>query len=190
MRRIFASLLILSCFAVSASAATLEGVTLQDTFPVEGQTLKMNGIGLRTLTIFNVKVYVAALYLATPSHDAKRILASTTPKVIRLQFLHAGSKADIEKQYRAGQRTNCGDGSCAGSDAAAFDRLVAAAPAVNVGDTSTYIFTSKGVRVLANDRPLIELNNPDIAYHLLEGFIGAHPPSASLRAALLGIPAS
>jgi hypothetical protein len=190
MRRILSSLLVLSCFATGASAATLDGVTLQDTFPVDGHTLKLNGIGLRTLTIFNVKVYVAALYLATPSHDAHQILTSPTPKVVRLQFLHSGSKADIEKEYRAGEQTNCSDGSCAATDKDDFERLVAAAPAVNVGDTSTYIFTSKGVRVLANDRPLIELNDPDLAYHLLEGFIGAHPPSESLRASLLGTPAN
>ncbi len=122
MRRIFASLLVLSLFTAGAHAATLEGVTLQDTFPVEGHTLKMNGIGLRTLTIFNVKVYVAALYLAAPSHDARQILTSTTPKVIRMQFLHSGSKAEIEKEYRAGEQTNCGDGSCSPSDAADCER--------------------------------------------------------------------
>jgi hypothetical protein len=186
MRRLIAALLVSSCLASGAGAATLAGVTLQDTYPVEGQTLKLNGIGLRTLTIFNVKVYVAALYLAAPSHDAQQILKSATPKVIRLQFLHSGSKADVEKEYRLGETNNCGAGGCSKADEGDFERLVAAAPGVNVGDTSTYIFTAKGVTVLANDKPIAVINNPDLAYHLLEGFIGAHPPSEDLKAHLLG----
>ena len=187
MRQMIAAVLFSACLASSAGAATLAGVTLQDTYPVEGQTLKLNGIGLRTLTIFNVKVYVAALYLAAPSHDPQQILKSSTPKVIRLQFLHSGSKADVEKEYRLGEQNNCGAGGCSPADQGDFERLVAAAPAVNVGDTSTYVFTAKGVTVLANDKPIAVLNNPDLAYHLLEGFIGAHPPSEDLKAQLLGL---
>jgi len=187
MRRLIATVLLLACVAPGAGAATLAGVTLQDTYAVEGQALKLNGIGLRTLTIFNVKVYVAALYLAQPSHDAQQILKSSTPKVIRLQFLHSGSKADVEKEYRLGETNNCGAGGCSKADEGDFERLVAAAPGVNVGDTSTYIFTAKGVTVLANDKPIAVINNPDLAYHLLEGFIGAHPPSEELKAQLLGL---
>ena len=90
------------------------------------------------------------------------------------------------KGYREGEQNNCGSGGCAQADAADFERLITAAPAVKVGDTSTFIFTSTGVQVLANDKPLVTLNNPDLAYHLLAGFIGDHPPSESLKAHLLG----
>jgi hypothetical protein len=186
MRKMIAGLLLSSCLASGAGAATLAGVTLQDTYPVEGQNLKMNGIGLRTLYL--VHVYVAALYTAAPSHSAEEILKSTTPKVIRMQFVHSGSKADVEKEYRAGEKNNCGDGSCDKADAADFERLVAAAPAVAVGDTSTFVFTNTGVTVLANDKPIAVIHNKDLAYHLLEGFIGAHPPSEDLKAHLLGAP--
>ena len=187
MTRMLAFLLVCSWAVAGARAATLDGVTLPDTYPVGGQALALNGIGVRTLTIFNVRIYVAGLYLAHPSHDPQQILASTEPKVILMQFLHAGSKADVEKQYREGEVTNCGNGGCAPSDEADFERLVAAAPGVNVGDTSTYIFTTRGVRVLANNRLIGEFANPDLAYHLLAGFIGAHPPSQALRSRLLGL---
>ena len=186
MRRFVASLLLSSCLAFGASAATLEGVTLQDTYPADGQTLKLNGIGLRTLTILHVRVYVAGLYLAAPSHNAEQILKSSTPKVIRIQFLHSGSKEDVQKEYLQGEQNNCGAGQCDKADEADFKRLVAVAPGVKVGDTSTYVFTSKGVTVLANDKPIITINNPDLAFHLLQGFIGDHPPSEELKAALLG----
>lgn len=172
----------------NVNAATLAGVTLPDTYSVDGQMLHLNGIGLRTVTIFHIRIYVAGLYLPRPSHDANQILASTEPKVLLLQFIHSGSKAQVEKQYREGEENNCGNSACSPADRPDFERLVAAAPAVNPGDTSTFIFNAKGVKVLANNRVIGDFANPDLAYHLLEGFIGKHPPSQALRSQLLGLP--
>ncbi len=174
--------------ATNAIAATLDGVTLPDRYPVAGgQTLALNGIGVRALTVFNVKIYVAGLYLAQPNHDPKQILQSSGPKVLVLQFLHAGSKAEIEKEYRLGEKTNCGDGGCNPADEGDFERMVAAAPAVKVGDTSTYIFSSRGFQVLANNRVIGTYTNTDLGMRVLSGFIGDHPPSTDLRSALLGL---
>jgi hypothetical protein len=169
-----------------ARAATLAGVTVPDTYTVNGQALVLNGAGLRTLTIFRVGIYVAALYLPQPMHDAAAILASSGPKVLRLFFLHAGSKEQVDKEYRLGEANNCGQGQCAATDEADFERLVAAAPAVEPGDTTTYIFSAGGVRVLANDRSIGDYADRDLADRLLAGFIGPHPPSEALRSGLLG----
>lgn len=160
---------------------------MPDSYPVEGRTLVLNGIGLRTLTILSVRAYVAGLYLTAPSHDASAILASNEPKVILLQFLRSASKAQIEGQYRAGEKQNCGSGGCDPADIKDFEALVAAAPAVEAGDTSTYVFTNGRVRVYANQRLIGDFANRDLAFHLLEGFIGAHPPSEDLKRALLGV---
>ncbi len=174
--------------ATSAAAATLDGVTVPDTYTVNGQSLVLNGFGLRTLTILRIKAYVAGLYLPRPSHDAQRILASKEPKVILLKFVRAASKARVEKQYRQGESDNCGDGACDPADEKDFERLVAAAPGVEAGDTSTYVFTGETVQVLANGRLINQFTNPDLAYRLLAGFIGSRPPSQELRRRLLGIP--
>lgn len=178
------------CWMASAApgfAATLDGVTLPDSYPVDGQRLVLNGLGARTYTIFNVKGYVAGLYLAQPSHDPKAIFASTTPKVIVLQFLHQASKADVEKEYRAGEAINCGNGDCDPADKPDFEHLITVAPGVKVGDITTYIFTSRGVRVLANNVQIDDIANRDLAFRLLSGFIGAHPPSEDLRQHMLGL---
>ena len=170
-------------------AATTGGASLPDTYPVAGgQQLMLNGLGIRTVTVFNVKVYVAGLYLAQRSNDARAILASPGPKVVLLQFLHAASKSDIEKHYREGEQNNCGHGGCAPADAADFERLIAATPAAAVGDTLTYVITSKGVRVLSNNRLDGEFANPDLGMRLLAGFIGETPPSQDLKQHLLGAP--
>jgi hypothetical protein len=188
MRRSLLPALVWSWLASNAVAATLDGATLPDSYTVDGQSLVLNGIGLRTLTIFNIKAYVAGLYLPRPSHDAGQILGSPATRVILLKFIRAASKARVETQYRAGETANCGDGGCDPSDQGDFERLIAAAPAVNAGDTSTYVFTAKAVRVFANDRLIGDFANRDLAYRLLAGFIGDHPPSQELRRHLLGLP--
>lgn len=178
----------LLCLAAAgpARAATLDGLTLADTYPVQGQTLVLNGMAIRTLSIFHVRVYVAGLYLAQKARDSRAILDSATPKVVLLQFLHTASKADIEKQYREGEQKNCGHGECAPADAADFERLIAATPAFAVGDTLTYVFTAQGMRVLANNKSLGDFANPDLSRRMLASFIGPYPPSEDLKAHLLG----
>ncbi len=178
----------LLCLARPAAAAVLAGVTFPDTVQVGGQTLVLNGVGLRTLTVLSVRIYVAALYLPAASHDAAQILQSPGPKMLQLSYLHGGSKAEVQKEYRLGERVNCGTGGCSSADAPEFDRLVAAAPAVAVGDTTTYVFSGPNTDVYANGHEVDKVNSATVSRLLLAGFIGDHPPSAELRRGLLGLP--
>jgi len=59
---------------------------------------------------------------------------------------------------------------------------------VNPGDKLIYIFANKGGKVFVNNQKIGDFTNADLAYRLLAGFIGNHPPSESLRSALLGLP--
>ena len=170
----------------SARAATLAGTNFPDTYPADGQNLTLNGLGLRTITILNIRAYVAGLYLAQPSRDPQRILASTAPKVLVLRFLHSASKSRVEESFHNGEMVNCGQGGCNPVDQGDFDRLVAAAPAVEVGDNFTFIITQHGVRFYENGRLLAESGNPDLGRLILLGFIGSHPPSPELQRGLLG----
>lgn len=184
----FATVLsICALLATPARGETLAGVTLPDTYPVAGQNLVLNGIALRTLTIFSIRAYVAGLYLPRRSSDAAAILRSNDNKVILLQFLHSASKSEVDAQFREGEERNCGHNECNPADKAEFDSLVAASPPIKVGDTSTYVFTPGRVRVYANERVIGDFANPDLAYRLLAGFIGPRPPSADLRQRLLGL---
>ena len=80
-------------------------------------------------------------------------------------------------------------GECDPADRADYDALIAAAPGVKVGDTSTYQFSKGRVVVFANLTKIGDFANQDLGYHLLEGFLGAHPPSEDLKSSLLGLPA-
>jgi hypothetical protein len=172
----------------TARAATLAGVEVPDTLPIDGRKLVLNGLGLRTLTFLKVKIYVAALYLPKQTANAPAILASPGPKVIALHHIHSGSKGQVQDRYREGEKVNCGGGGCDTALQADFERLVASASPVQEGDVTLYIVTDKSFRVVFNGREVIAFTGNRLGNMIIEGFIGAHPPSETLRAGLLGVP--
>ncbi len=177
------------CIAPLAGAAVLAGVDVPDTLRIDGRTLVLNGVGLRTLTFLKVRIYVAALYLPRKSSDARAILASPGPKVIALHHIHSGSKSQVQDRYREGEKVNCGGGGCDASLQADFERLVASAEPVNDGDLTLYIVTDKSFRVVFNGREVIAFSGDRLGNMIIEGFIGARPPSEEVRAGLLGVSA-
>jgi hypothetical protein len=168
-------------------AVMLHGADVPDSLVVAGQTLRLNGAGLREVTFLDINVYVAALYLAEPSHDPAAIMAMPDPKVIALHFLHAATKAQVETQFRQGERVNCGAGECSKADLPDFERLIAALPALAVGDTLTYIYEPQRVRVEVNTKLVGEYTDADLSAQLLRAFIGPHPPSEEVKRGLLGL---
>ena len=77
----------LACVAGLAQARECRNVEFPEHVEVHGKNLSLNGVGLRKVTIFNVQVYVAALYVAHPGADAAPILDSPGPTRLVLQFV-------------------------------------------------------------------------------------------------------
>ena len=168
-------------------AETIEGVTIPDIFTLDGRPMHLNGAGLRAVPIVGIDIYIAALYLATPSHDPQAILARPEPKVVVLWFLHGASKEQVEGQFRRGEQINCGQGKCNPADQPDFEKLVAATPAIARGDTATYIYYPNRLVVLSNGKPNGEYMNGDLSRELLAGFLGDHPPTERLKRQMLGV---
>lgn len=83
MKGIIVALICLTLTSVSAQQ-TIEGVTLPATVTVEGETLNLNGGGLREKLWFNL--YVGGLYLKTASSDAQAIIAKDESMSIHLEI--------------------------------------------------------------------------------------------------------
>ena len=79
---LFAALVSLS----AARAADLDGVWMPEVQSVDGKQMRLNGIGLRTYSIFNIHIYVAGLYLEHPSDNPDTILHSPESKLLDLQL--------------------------------------------------------------------------------------------------------
>ena len=71
-----------------AWAMSIKGVTVPGHVFADGQSLVLNGVGIRTKFFFNI--YIGALYLPVKAQDAKRIIASKLPKRISMYFLRGG----------------------------------------------------------------------------------------------------
>lgn len=83
MKGIIIALICLTIRSVSAQQ-TIEGVTLPAIVTVEGETLNLNGGGLREKLWFNL--YVGGLYLKTKSSDAKAIIEKDESMAIHLEI--------------------------------------------------------------------------------------------------------
>src|SRR5688500_12642249 len=94
----------LSLAAVTASAATVAGVKVDDTSSVGGQNLVLNGAALRKK--FVVKVYVGALYLPSKQTNAAAILAADAPRRQVMHFLYDVDKGKMAEAWQDGLKDN------------------------------------------------------------------------------------
>lgn len=88
-----------------AAAGELAGVTMPDTVEVGGQTLVLNGMGLREFLF--IDVYVSSLYLPTRTTSSREAIESDVPKRIVLSFvLPRVSREKMIATFRDGLSTN------------------------------------------------------------------------------------
>lgn len=89
---------------IAASAVELGGVNLEDKTIVNGQTLVLNGAGLRKK--FFIKVYVGGLYLPAKMSNPASILASDTPRRMVMHFVYSVSKDQMCEAWQEGLDAN------------------------------------------------------------------------------------
>lgn len=171
--------------AAAPSAAELAGVTLPDSRMADGTKLILNGIGLRTFSILQIKIYVAGLYLAERNSNPESILRSREPKVLDIHFLRDVDAEAAHKSWRAGFANNCRPPECT-VDQRDVEQFIARVPAVRDGDESMMVFTSKGVRVTFNGQLMGDITDTHFAEVLLRTFLGPEPPTQRLKRELLG----
>ena len=187
--RMLAAALLLAVSAAPGRAAVIDGVNVADTLAVDGQTLHLNGAGLRQVPILGIGIYVAALYLPAPSHDPAAIVGDPGRKAVVLYFLHHASKTEVENDFRKGERINCGDGQCDPSELPDFERIVQATPAIEAGDSAVYIYDPNRLRVMANGKLIGDYPNAALSHQLMLGWLGTHPPTERLKRQMLGLAA-
>lgn len=95
--------LLFFALSITAPALEIEGIRIPPTATVSGQTLRLNGAGLRTvvLLIVPVKAYVASFYAPSPLRSEKAVLASPGPMQFNFAFLQAVPKGQVACAWRA-----------------------------------------------------------------------------------------
>lgn len=176
--------------AASAGAAVpdqCDGVSFPRQVQAHGQTLTLNGLGLRKATIFGIKVYVGALYLAHPTADAHAILASRDPVEIRLRFVFRVTAGQLRSGWNYGFQN---------SARAELPRLQSRIAQLNgwmkgvgSGQVMTFLrIPGVGIRYALDGVVQGTIPGDDFATAFLAIWLGPSPPSREMQAGLLGGP--
>ena len=176
---------ILAGLAVAAVvvAGEVAGVKMPDTVSVEGKTLKLNGIGLRKKVVF--KVYVAGLYLESPSKDAAVVIASDQVKRVQLSVLRSLKAAQVTEAIAEGFEKNSKAQMGALKDR--LSKFNAMFADVVEGDQilMTYV-PGKGTLVSVKGAEKGSVEGKDFADALFSVWLGPNPVQEDLKKALLG----
>jgi hypothetical protein len=173
--------------APGLAARECHGVDFVEEKRSSGQLLKLNGLGLRQATMFKVNVYVAGLYVQSPSKDPNALLAANTPKELVLHFVRDVSASDLREAWQEGFEHNAKD------QIAAFQARIARLQSwmtdMAKGQTLTFLYRpGAGIEVIWNGKPRGTLDGDDFAKAFLSIWLGANPPNAGLKTGLLGGP--
>ena len=164
-------------------AKEVAGVSLPETTTIDGKTLTLNGMGLRKKMVF--KVYVAGLYLETPSRDAATVISSDQVKRMQLSVLRSLSSHQVSEAIEEGFEKNSKANMAALKPK--LEKLETMIPNVEKGDQIllTYV-PGKGTVVSAKNVEKGVIEGKDFADALFSVWLGASPVQEDLKKALLG----
>lgn len=147
------------------------------------QTLQLNGTGIRTATIFSVDVYRAALYLPEKSSTPENILGQAGVKLLRLSFLRAVEKEDLQDGWDEGFEKAGVDSSSVMEPLA---QLKGSMRDVKKGDVLTVAFFPEELLVAWGDGMPTRIAGREFPTALLQTWLGEHPANEKLKRGLLG----
>jgi hypothetical protein len=181
-RIVLATTLALS--AVVADAATVGGVNLEEKVTVNGQTLVLNGAGLRKK--FFIKVYAAGLYLGQKQSSPAAILAADAPRRMVMHFVFGVDKEKIGEAWSEGLADNTPNASP--EVRTAFKTLETWMESMESGHriVLTYV-PGIGTTVEVNGKNKGTLGGKAVADAILNTWIGPKPgPGEDFKNAILG----
>jgi len=183
VRSVFFSL----AFAVAAPAVAAEkaGVKLPDTHDLAGNSLVLNGLGLREATIFAVDVYVAGLYLPSKTKDTAAILKGDVPKHLVMKFVRDVDRDKQVEAWREGFKKNAKDYKAI--EGKVEELLGWMADIANGESMSVSYVPGTGTTVNVKDEKKGTIEGEDFQYALYRIYIGPNPPNDGLKNGLLGM---
>jgi len=184
---VYTGALAFSC-AMSAHAADIGGVKVEDTATVAGKTLVLNGGGMRQ--IFVVKVYAAALYLSEKKTSAADVQALTTPKRVALHIQREVNSEEFGQLFITSMNKNSSKEEKAKviNQTVKFGEMFASLPPVKKGDIVTLDWVPGSGTVSTLNGKQIGETLPDIAFYnaVLRIWIGENPVQSDVKRGLLG----
>ncbi|MRV70811.1 lipoprotein transmembrane [Duganella sp. FT92W] len=175
-------------FQPALAAVDVAGVKFDDTATVAGQTLKLNGAGLRTKVIF--KVYALGLYLQDKKTNVADVLAAPGARRVHIVVLRELTSEEFGKAFMAGlnDNTDAAERAKIVPQTKQFGEMFASFPGLKKGDALTVDWIpGSGTQCFLNGKPIGPVL-PDQAFYnaILRIWIGDKPVDSSLKPQLLG----
>lgn len=183
-----AVILFLSCFFLASSAmaaTTVSGVTLKDSVTLEGDTLVLNGAGVRKKAV--IKLYVAALYLKEKSGNSKAIINANESMIMQINIVSGMiTKEKLLEAITEGFHDATGGN--VGPYQARMDQLNKLfTDEIKKGDVIELSYApAKGVLVFHNGKNLGSIAGLDFKQTLFAIWLGDKPSDKTLKKELLG----
>jgi hypothetical protein len=168
----------------------IAGVAFDRTAQVEGQDLRLNGVGVRAVAWF--KGYAAGLYLARGTANPVQAMNAVGAKRLQMRMLVDVPTEEFVKAFHKGVARNvpAAGQAALSSRMAQFDQAVRAIGQVKKGDVINLDYLpSKGLLLVVNGRARGDaIAGADLYAALLAVFLGERPVDDKLKAGLLGAP--
>ena len=170
----------------SAFPLEIEGVKVPPQSSVNGQSLSLNGAGLRTVTIafIPIKAYVAAFYTPSPLKSEEAVLASPGPMQFTFTFLKSVSQGQVtdawQSQIKASMTYNYPG---VEKDCAAFVGMFGA---LAQGGVEMVQLIGSETRIYDSGQLKGTIPGRDFQKAFLSMWFGSNPVQQDLKAALLG----
>lgn len=190
-RQAFASTTLLLCLCMASAGTAVarecDGVAFPESIQARGETLTLNGLGLRKATFLKIKVYVGALYLQHPTADAQAILTSREPAEIDLAFVFRATAGQLRSAWQEGfEKSAPGRMAQLQSRIAQLDGWM---NGVRSGQKMSFLrIPGVGIQYSLDGAVQGTIAGDDFATAFLAIWLGPSPPSPELRAGLLGGP--
>lgn len=168
--------------ALPALAKEREGVVAPPEIQVEGKALKLMGMGLRKKMWF--KVYLASLYLETPTGDPAQVIASDQIKRVQMNMLRDLERGKIVEAVQQGFERNSGPQMPQLKER--LDRFLGAVPDLRGGQTIVITYLpGRGTVIKAGSAEQVELPGKDFADALFAVWLGTQPVDDELKQEML-----
>lgn len=184
MKSFFAAVLISFVLAGTSEALEVAGIQLDQGVTVQGETLKLNGYGIRKK--FFVKVYIGSLYSSHRVATAAEALQDSGSKLIRMNFLHSKvEKGKITEAFSEGFSNNSPE--LAGSPEVKKFLSLFTADFMR-GDVVDLALGADGVVSASHNGKLLgSISSAKLARGVLAIYLGEKPADDSLKKGMLGI---
>lgn len=171
------------CMMGDLLAASLAGVTFPDQIKIENQELVLNGLGLRTATIFSFKVYVGALYLKKKNTRPEEFLNNEEIKYLEMRFVRDVAAHKIRDGWVTGFNNAVKNVAPIQKEIDEFNALMAD---MKEGDKMTMIFKKDEVIFTDKTGKKSTIKGKDFSQGLLSIWF-INPSDKGLSKGLLGI---